>query len=490
MTFDRYLTRPSAVHRLDPRVKVVLTLAFILSAALLPDGAWVAYLADQDTDEVLELYLVPADGSAAPVKVNGPLVTEGDVQWFQFSPDGDTLVVSAVIPFSFLFAATLMLYTGVSGNLMSLGALDFGLIVDGAVIVVEGMMFALHQRYAGQRITAENMNDETIRGAGGIMKSAVFGQVIILIVYVPIFALIGVEGKMFRPMAFTVSFAIIGALILSLTYVPWAVSIFMGKKIPKGESWSERMIHRLQNWYAPKLRGLLHHRRIAIGGALVLMVAAFFVFGRLGGEFIPELDEGDFATNVTIRQGSNLSQSIEVSDQLARILLKDFPEVKEVVGKIGSSEIPTDPMPIESQDLIIVMKDRKDWKTTKDREQMAELMNEKLSVIPGMNLSFEQPIQMRFNELIAGVKSDIALKIYGDDLDELFKSANAAAALIATVPGATDIKVEQVTGMPQLVVKYDRARIAQYGLNIADLNRVPGIGDATLNQLRPLVAVQ
>ena len=382
------------------------------------------------------------------------------------------LIVASVIPLALLFAIGCMVLAGQSANLMSMGALDFGLIVDGAVIVVEGMMFALHQRYAGQRITAENMNDETIRGAGGIMKSAVFGQVIILIVYVPIFALIGVEGKMFRPMAFTVSFAIIGALILSLTYVPWAVSIFMGKKIPKGESWSERMIHRLQNWYAPKLRGLLHHRRIAIGGALVLMVAAFFVFGRLGGEFIPELDEGDFATNVTIRQGSNLSQSIEVSDQLARILLKDFPEVKEVVGKIGSSEIPTDPMPIESQDLIIVMKDRKDWKTTKDREQMAELMNEKLSVIPGMNLSFEQPIQMRFNELIAGVKSDIALKIYGDDLDELFKSANAAAALIATVPGATDIKVEQVTGMPQLVVMYDRARIAQYGLNIADLNRV------------------
>ena len=382
------------------------------------------------------------------------------------------LIVASVIPLALLFAIGCMVLAGQSANLMSMGALDFGLIVDGAVIVVEGMMFALHQRYAGQRLSTESMNDETIRGAGGIMKSAVFGQVIILIVYVPIFALIGVEGKMFRPMAFTVSFAIIGALILSLTYVPWAVSIFLGKDIPKGESWSERMIHRLQNWYAPKLRGLLHHRRIAVGGALVLLVAAIFVFSRLGGEFIPELDEGDFATNVTIRQGSNLSQSIAVSDQLARILLKDFPEVKEVVGKIGSSEIPTDPMPIESQDLIIVMKPRKDWTTTTDRQEMAELMSDKLSVIPGMNLSFEQPIQMRFNELIAGVKSDIAVKIYGDDLEELFRSANAAAALIATVPGATDIKVEQVTGMPQLVVKYDRARIAQYGLNIIDLNQV------------------
>ncbi|MEO7081802.1 MAG: CusA/CzcA family heavy metal efflux RND transporter, partial [Flavobacteriales bacterium] len=382
------------------------------------------------------------------------------------------LIVASVIPLALLFAIGCMVVAGQSANLMSMGALDFGLIVDGAVIVTEGMLFALHQRFAGQRLSAAQLDTETIRGAGGIMKSAVFGQVIILIVYVPIFALIGVEGKMFRPMAYTVSFAIIGALILSLTYVPWAISIFMNKDVPEGESWSERMIHRLQNWYAPKLRATLRYRAAVLVGALALVVIAILTFNRLGGEFIPELDEGDFATSVTIRQGSNLSQSIAVSDQLARILMSEFPEVKEVVGKIGSSEIPTDPMPVEAQDLIIVMKDRKDWKTTQDREHMADLMSEKMSVIPGMHLSFEQPIQMRFNELIAGVKSDIAVKIYGDNLDELFKTANAAAALIATVPGATDIKVEQVTGMPQLVVKYDRSRIAQYGLNISDLNRV------------------
>ncbi|MBP9080263.1 MAG: CusA/CzcA family heavy metal efflux RND transporter, partial [Flavobacteriales bacterium] len=382
------------------------------------------------------------------------------------------LIVASVIPLALLFAIGCMVVAGQSANLMSMGALDFGLIVDGAVIVVEGMLFALHQRHAGQLLTKEEMSEETIRSAGGIMKSAVFGQVIILIVYVPIFALVGIEGKMFRPMAFTVSFAIIGALLLSVTYVPWAVSLFMDRQIPKGESWSERMVHRLQQWYAPKLKGLLHHRTSTLAGALALVVISLFVFNRLGGEFIPELDEGDFATNLTIRQGSNLSQSIAVGDHAARILMKEFPEVKEVVGKIGSSEIPTDPMPIESQDLIIVMKERKDWTTTKDREKMAGLMAEKLSVIPGMNLSFEQPIQMRFNELIAGVKSDIAVKIYGDDLEKMFKKANEAAALIAKVPGATDIKVEQVTGMPQLVVKYDRSRLAQYGLNIAELNRL------------------
>ncbi|MBS1548042.1 MAG: efflux RND transporter permease subunit, partial [Bacteroidetes bacterium] len=382
------------------------------------------------------------------------------------------LIVASVIPLSLLFAIGCMVVAGQSANLMSMGALDFGLIVDGAVIVVEGMLFALHQRHAGSRLTKEEMSAETISSAGGIMKSAVFGQVIILIVYVPIFALVGVEGKMFRPMAYTVSFAIIGALLLSITYVPWAVSLFLDRQVPSGESWSERMVHRLQQWYVPRLNWLLRHRVPTIGVAIALLAGALLVFNRLGGEFIPELDEGDFATNLTIRQGSSLAQSIQVSDQAAQILMREFPEVKEVVGKIGSSEIPTDPMPIESQDLIIVMKDRKDWTTTQDRMKMAELMSEKLSVIPGMNLSFEQPIQMRFNELIAGVKSDIAVKIYGDNLEELFRTANAAAALIAKVPGATDIKVEQVTGMPQLVVKYDRARIAQYGMNIAELNRV------------------
>lgn len=382
------------------------------------------------------------------------------------------LIVASVIPLSLLFAIGCMVLAGQSANLMSMGALDFGLIVDGAVIVVEAMLFTLHRRHAGKRLGRDEFDRETIHSASSIMRSAVFGQVIILIVYVPILALVGVEGKMFRPMAFTVSFAIIGAMIFSITYVPWAVSLFMGRRVGQHESWSERMVHRLENWYAPKLRGLLRHRAATLAGALVLMALALFTFDRLGGEFIPELDEGDFATSLVIRQGSNLSQSIAIGEQMSRILLDNFPEVKEVVTKIGSGEIPTDPMPLEAQDMIIVMKDRKDWTTTKDREKMADLMSEKMSVVPGALLSFEQPIQMRFNELIAGVKSDIAVKIYGDDLDELFKAANNAAALIATVPGATDIKVEQVVGMPQLVVKYDRARIAQYGLNIADINHV------------------
>lgn len=382
------------------------------------------------------------------------------------------LIVASIIPLSLLFAIILMNLFGVSANLMSMGALDFGLIVDGAVIIVESMMFLLMTRYKGTILTQEQMNEEVINSSTQIMKSAWFGQFVILIVYVPIFALVGVEGKMFHPMAQTVSFAIIGALILSLTYVPLMSSLLLSKKVASKESYSERFTHWLQNHYTPLLQRILRHRMIVIASALLLFGLSVFLFSRLGGEFIPELDEGDFAVNYTIRQGSNLPQTIAVGTQLENILKRNFPEVQEVVSKIGSSEIPTDPMPVESADLIIVMKERKHWTSAHSREEMAELMNEKLSAIPGVNLSFEQPIQMRFNELIAGVKSDIAIKIYGDDLDMLFQKANEAKRLVSEVKGAVDIKVEQVVGMPQLVVKYNRDRIAQYGLNIADVNKV------------------
>ena len=382
------------------------------------------------------------------------------------------LIVASVIPLSLLFAIILMNFFGVSANLMSMGALDFGLIVDGAVIIVESMMFLLLAKFKNASLNQQQMDEEVISSSSKIMSSAVFGQFIILIVYVPIFALVGVEGKMFQPMAQTVSFSIIGALLLSLTYVPLMSSLFLSKTISDTETWSERFIHWLQKHYTPVLEKLLKQRAAVITTSLALLVGAVLLFNRLGGEFIPELDEGDFATNYTIRQGSNLPQTIDVGLQLENILLKNFPEVKEVVAKIGSSEIPTDPMPIESADLIIVMKDKKDWTSAHDRETMAELMNEKLSAVPGVNLSFEQPIQMRFNELIAGVKSDIAIKIYGDNLDMLFQKGNEVSKLISNIEGAVDIKVEQVVGMPQLVVKYNRDRIAQYGLNISDVNKI------------------
>ena len=379
------------------------------------------------------------------------------------------LIVASVIPLAMLFAIIIMNMFGLSANLMSMGALDFGLIVDGAVIVVEATLHIFSRHYKSNILSQNQMDKEVIKSSSKIMSSAIFGQIIILIVYIPLFVLSGVEGKMFMPMAQTVSFAIVGALILSLTYVPWRV-VFL-EKVSDKPNFTDRFINKLNNWYQPYLVKALERKFAVIGVAIFLFITSLFIFNSLGGEFIPELDEGDFATNFTIRQGSSLPQSIEVGTQLEKLALT-FPEVKEVVSKIGSSEIPTDPMPIESADLIMVMKDKKEWTTAHNKEDLAEKMNEKLSQIPGCNLSFEQPIQMRFNELIAGVKSDIAIKIFGDNLDKLFSEANKAVPIIKGIEGLTDIKVEQVTGMPQLVVKYNRNKIAQYGLNISDVNRI------------------
>ncbi len=381
------------------------------------------------------------------------------------------LIVASVIPLAMLFAIIIMNMFGLSANLMSMGALDFGLIVDGAVIVVEATLHIFSRHYKNNILSQNQMDDEVIKSSSKIMSSAIFGQIIILIVYIPLFVLSGVEGKMFMPMAQTVSFAIVGALILSLTYVPWASSIFLNKKISDKPNFTDRFVNKLNNWYQPYLVKALERKFAVIGVAIFLFITSLFIFNSLGGEFIPELDEGDFAMNFTIRQGSSLPQSIEVATQLEKIA-STFPEVKDMVTKIGTSEIPTDPMPIESADIIMVMKDKKEWTTAHNKEDLAEKMNEKMSAIPGCNLSFEQPIQMRFNELIAGVKSDIAIKIFGDDLDKLFSEANKAVPIIRGIEGLTDIKVEQVTGMPQLVVKYNRNKIAQYGLNISDVNRI------------------
>ena len=382
------------------------------------------------------------------------------------------LIVASVIPLAMLFAITLMNLFGLSANLMSMGALDFGLIVDGAVIVVESLLHTFSGNYRNTTLTQSEMDEQVIKNASGIMNSAAFGQIIILIVYLPIFALVGVEGKMFKPMAQTVGFAIVGALLLSITYVPFMSALFLKKKISDRKSIADRFIEAIRKRYIPLLEAALRRRAIVITTAVLLFVAAVLLFTRLGGEFIPEMDEGDFATNFTIRQGSNLSQTIRTGTQLEKLLLQNFPEVKEVVSKIGTSEVPTDPMPMESADLIIVMKDKSEWSSAETKDEMAEKMNEKLSEIPGITLSFEQPIQMRFNELIAGVKSDIAIKIFGESPDVLFTEANRAAKLIAGVEGITDVKVEQITGLPQLVVNYNRARIAQYGLSIVDVNQV------------------
>ncbi|GAC1373369.1 MAG: CusA/CzcA family heavy metal efflux RND transporter [Hymenobacter sp.] len=378
------------------------------------------------------------------------------------------LVVASMIPLCMLFALGMMRTFGVSANLMSLGALDFGLIVDGAVIIVEAMIFHLvHQR---EQAAHETMDNITEAAATRLMRSALFGQFIILIVYFPILALTGIEGKMFRPMALTVSFAIVGAMLLCLTYVP-AVSAWALRKDTKEEGTvADRIMKFLHRGYDPVIRGALKVRWLVATTAIALLVLGGFVFTRLGGEFIPQLDEGDFALNVTLSPGSSLAQSIATTSRVQQILMRNFPEVTQIVGKIGTSEIPTDPMSMEDSDQMVILKDRSEWTSATSRVELAGKMQKALADVPGVTMEFQQPIQMRFNELISGVKSDISIKIYGDDLGVLFEQANKAAELIRPLSGVGDLKVEQIAALPQLRVTYNREKIAQYGLKISDLN--------------------
>ncbi|WP_366183406.1 CusA/CzcA family heavy metal efflux RND transporter [Flavobacterium ovatum] len=383
------------------------------------------------------------------------------------------LIVASVIPLALLFAICLMNLFGVDGNLMSLGALDFGLIVDGAVIIIEATMHYLYVKHKGQVLTQSQMDESVLSNARKMMSSAAFGQIVILIVYLPILALVGIEGKMFRPMAQTVSFAILGAFILSLTYVPVMSSLFLSKKIAHKENISDRIIQAIQRVYTPMLNFALQFKMLIISIALGLLVISGIIFTFLGAEFIPTLDEGDFAVEMRVLTGSSLSYTVEQAQKSAKVLKDNFPEVKEVIGKIGSSEIPTDPMPVEATDLIITLKDKSEWTTADNRIDLAEKMQTKLEQsIAGVTYSFQQPIQMRFNELISGVKQDVAIKIYGEDLNKLAQYAKHIGKIASKIEGASDIYVEQVSGLPQVVIKFHRDKIAQFGLNIEDVNTV------------------
>jgi cobalt-zinc-cadmium resistance protein CzcA len=384
------------------------------------------------------------------------------------------LVVASVIPLAMLFAVSLMRLFGVSGNLMSLGAIDFGLIVDGAVIIVEAIIHRLHGgqlHVPGNRLDTVQMDDETYHAASKIRSSAAFGEIIILIVYLPLLALAGIEGKMFRPMAETVAFAILGAFILSLTYVPMMSALALSRSTANKKTLSDRMMTFFTRVYHPLLKGALRHQAVVLLTATGLLVGGFFLFRTLGGEFIPTLSEGDFAVEMRTLTGSSLSYTIEQAQQAGAILKKQFPEVKEVVAKIGAGEIPTDPMPVEAADVMVILKDQKEWTSADNREALADKMAKALSVMPGVTFGFQQPIQMRFNELISGAKQDVVLKIYGEDLQQLADYAQQAGRLVRQVPGAEDVYVEQVTGLPQIVVQLDRNRLAQFGLNVADVNR-------------------
>ena len=381
------------------------------------------------------------------------------------------LIVASVIPLAMLFAICLMNLFGVSGNLMSLGAIDFGLIVDGAVIIVEASLHHLGIRKNKNRLSQQEMDAEIFESASRIRNSAAFGEIIILIVYLPILALVGIEGKMFRPMAQTVAFAILGAFILSLTYVPMMSALFLNKSISTKRNTSDRIMSFFQRVYTPMLNFALRARVAVVGIATGLFAVCLIIFNYLGAEFIPTLEEGDFAVETRVLTGSSLSQTIEAATRAAKVLKANFPEVKEVIGKIGSSEIPTDPMPVEACDLIIILKDKGDWTNASTRDELAGKMQAKLEqYIPGVTFGFQQPIQMRFNELMTGARQDVVIKVYGEDFSKLSAYAAKIGAIARKIEGAQDVYVEQASGLPQVIIKFHREKIAQFGLNIEDVN--------------------
>lgn len=383
------------------------------------------------------------------------------------------LIVASVIPLAMLFAFILMRVFGVSANLMSLGAIDFGIVVDGSIVILEGMLAHIYsRRLMGRTLSAEEMDREVEAGAGHVARSATFAVLIILIVFFPLLTLTGIEGKYFTPMAKTLVFCIIGALILSLTYVPMMASLFLKRTISSKPTFADRFFGKLNGVYRRTLHFCLRHIWGTIACSFAALAVSLFLFTRLGAEFIPTLDEGDFAMQMTLPAGSSLTHSIELSKQAEETLMKSFPEIKHVVAKIGTAEVPTDPMAVEDADIMIVMKPFKEWTSASSRAEMVEKMKASLEPITGAEFNFSQPIQLRFNELMTGAKADIAIKLYGEDMAELYKKAKEASLFVEQVPGAADVIVEQAMGLPQLVVHYDRAKIARYGMNIEELNTI------------------
>lgn len=380
------------------------------------------------------------------------------------------LIVASTIPLAMLFSFILMRVFNVSANLMSLGAVDFGIIIDGSIVIVESILAHLHLKFAGRKLSSDEMKTAVYKSSREIAQSAAFAVLIILIVFFPILTLTGIEGKTFKPMAQVLIFAIIGALILSMTYIPLMCSLFLNKKIHAGNNFSDKMIMRLQKIFRPSLELAIKFKYATLTAVLALFIFSLFIFSRMGGEFLPNQDEGDFAVQMSLPPGSSLKESVEIASRAEKHLIESIPEISEVISKIGTAEVPTDPMGIEDADIMVIMKPAKEWKTTKDRITMASLISEKLADIPGATFNISQPIQLRFNELMTGSKSDIAVKIYGEDMEELFAQANEAAKYIQKVQGATDVKVEQVIGLPQLIIQFDRDKIARHGLNIDELN--------------------
>ena len=385
------------------------------------------------------------------------------------------LLVASVIPLAMLFAIIMMNLFGVSGNLMSLGALDFGLIVDGAVIIVEAVMHRLsHSKHFTSvgKLGQTDMDQEVNNSASKMMNSAVFGQIIILVVYLPIFTLQGIEGKMFKPMAETVAFALLGAFILSLTYIPMMSAIFLSKKIKHKPNISDKLMIKVERAYQSLLNRVLSFPKVLLLNVIALFIFSVYILTTLGGEFIPALEEGDFAVDTRVLNGSSLNTTIVNTQKAAHILKSQFPEVEKVVTKIGSGEVPTDPMPMNASDMMIILKPKAEWTSAKTFNELSEKMGKALQAVPGVTAGFQFPVQMRFNELMTGARQDVVCKIFGEDLDTIADYANKLGKIINTVEGAKNLYVEAITGMPQIIINYDRNTIAQYNLNISDINKV------------------
>lgn len=380
------------------------------------------------------------------------------------------LIVSSVIPLAMLFALILMNLLGVSANLMSLGAIDFGIVVDGAVIIVEGVLHVLHVKHKGKTLSAQQMNNEIKEASSQIYNTAAFGVLIILVVFVPIFALEGIEGKTFLPMAQTVSFAILGSLLLSVTYVPVASALFLNKTISDKETFSDKIVNAIQKKYVPSLKLALNHPKKVLSSAVIGLLLSVLVFSFMGSEFIPTLEEGDLAMQMAVEPGSSLEKSVATSTRAEKILKENFPEVNHVVSKIGTAEVPTDPMAIEDADIMILLKAKEEWKTAETREDLIAKMKEKLAVIKDASFEFTQPIQLRFNELMTGAKTDIAIQIFGEDVKQLKHLADETALFIKNVNGVGDVKVEQTDGLKQLSIVIDRPKLALHHINVDDVN--------------------
>ena len=384
------------------------------------------------------------------------------------------LVIASVIPLALLFTISMMYIFGIDANLMSLGALDFGIIIDGAVIIVEFIVLGISGRKSDLEKTTgaerRNMMDHiSLDGSSKMMKSAIFGQVIILIVFIPILSLSGVEGKMFRPMALSFCFAIIGAMIMGLTWVPVAASVFL-KPLSHKKNISHWVMRVAYGSYSPVIIWSRNHKKLVLGIALLSLIFTGFLFTRIGGEFVPTLDEGDFVIQPVLKTGTSLSKTVEITTKMEQILMNEFPEVDKIVSRIGAAEVPTDPMSMEEIDMIVRLKPRKQWTSARSKEELADKFKEALAAIPGIEYEFTQPIEMRFNELITGVRSDIAIKIFGDDLDHINRKASEIKELIEGIPGASDIILEKTAGLPQIKIDYDRAKIAMYGVDVSMLN--------------------